>query len=201
PASGCFEEQFSFTHYPKKTKPLALMKALQGQQCPQITVHDIDEKGTVMGTLGPVVGEVTSSTARVMLETSVPVELTCTLTRVSQCLVGEDQEEAIVQQVKQVSEPHQPVVFSFSALAPSTRYTVAFEPLSNSNNFGASFRTRPMRTFAFKMAAVWGEGEPYGYLEGSSYASMEPFSLLQHAHHWHNPINMSAALENATTKQ
>jgi hypothetical protein len=89
--------------------------------------------------VGPVIGEVTHSSARILLEVDSAVTLTCTLT-------PKDSSPAVTATV--TFEPGVPSVFKFNSLSPGTFFTISFDSsvAKNAADRTGSFKTLPADT-------------------------------------------------------
>lgn len=84
--SGCVGPRFSFTHYPKGDNHngpgVSLVRPIPDCSAPSVTFLGMAPKnrggaGLAMGTLGPMIGEVGTSSARVLVEVRRRAEQCC----------------------------------------------------------------------------------------------------------------------------
>jgi hypothetical protein len=96
----------------------------QQQQSPTIEIT------TARATVGPVIGEVTSTTARILLEVDETVDVVCKL----QC---ENSTQCFYQKKQFIK--NRPGVFVFRDLPPATRFSVSFPSLVNDDSREGKF--------------------------------------------------------------
>ncbi|CAM9100725.1 unnamed protein product, partial [Hapterophycus canaliculatus] len=184
PMSGNVGPRFSFTHYPQAGNangPGATLIRPIPDPCAPCTkflgLAPLGDRGSggggpgfAFGTLGPILGEVGTSTARILVEVSVPMELRLTIQKSGTRRRDNGPESAGNWQElsKIIRNAHRPVVFEVDGLIPDTRYAVDFAPLANATEFRASLRTRPIRPFSFRVAAFGGSRNPFGFLPSAA---------------------------------
>lgn len=97
--------------------------------------------------VGPVIGKLTSTTARVLVETAGACKLTCRLTPkpAAAAADGKSQEAAKVVEVSGDITKDVPYVFKFSGLVPGTLYEVSFP---NSADSDKAYRLGSLRTYS-----------------------------------------------------
>lgn len=93
-------------------------------------------------TLGPVIGKVTDTTARILLEADGAAQVTCTLTAAGLPPV----------QQAQAFRQNRPGVFRFAALQPATSYAVTFQGLTQPR--AGRVRTYPTNCMALNVGVV-----------------------------------------------
>ncbi|CAM9540792.1 unnamed protein product [Scytosiphon promiscuus] len=184
PMSGSISPRFTFTHYPQADGAngpgATLIRPIPDPYAPCVKFLGLAPlgdsgggsggSGFAFGTLGPVLGEVGTSTARILVEVSVPMELHLTLRKsgTTRRDVGSESTGDWQQLTKVVQSAHRPVLFEVDGLIPDTRYIVDFAPLANASEFRASLRTRPIRPFSFRIAAFGGSRNPFGFLPSAA---------------------------------
>lgn len=94
---------------------------------------------------GPVIGKVSSRTARVLIEIDRDAEVTCTMAS-----FRGSSRAAVTRNV----EAFRPTVFVFEDLAPATRYKVTVEGVANSLSRSGSVRTLPVDQSALNVVMV-----------------------------------------------
>ena len=138
-------QHHAWIHRPLHTfRAFSLLHAVVHPVVPTFTRRDVHST-RVAATVGPIVGEVTSSTATVLLEVSAPIRLELVLV----CGANGN-----TRRVARWCEPHVPVAFHMKSLEPDCLYTFQFEPLMNSIERSGYFRTMPLRPVIFRLAAV-----------------------------------------------
>ncbi|CAM9243711.1 unnamed protein product [Ectocarpus sp. 4 AP-2014] len=191
PMNGSIGPRFSFTHYPQAGKAIGpgatLVRPIPDPSAPCVMFLGMvalgggggsgegsgigggsatSGPGFAFGTLGPILGEVGTTTARVLVEVSLPLELSLTVQKAGIAGNGNvSQPKGHRQQItKVVRIAHRPVVFEVSGLIADTRYELDFWPLANANEFRANLRTRPLRPSSFRIAAFGGSRHPFGFI-------------------------------------
>ncbi|CAM9252372.1 unnamed protein product [Ectocarpus sp. 12 AP-2014] len=191
PMNGCVGPRFSFTHYPQAGKAIGpgatLVRPIPDPSAPCVMFLGMvalgggggsgegsgisggsatSGPGFAFGTLGPILGEVGTTTARILVEVSVPMELSLTVQKSGIARNGNvSQPKGHRQHITKVIRiAHRPVVFEVSGLIADTRYELDFWPLANANEFRASLRTRQLRPFSFRIAAFGGSRHPFGFI-------------------------------------
>ncbi|CAM9145767.1 unnamed protein product [Ectocarpus sp. 8 AP-2014] len=191
PMNGSIGPRFSFTHYPQAGKAIGpgatLVRSIPDPSAPCVMFLGMvalgggggsgegrgigggsatSGPGFAFGTLGPILGEVGTTTARVLVEVSVPMELCLTVQKSGIARNGNvSQPKGHRQQITKVIRiAHRPVVFEVSGLIADTRYELDFWPLANANEFRANLRTRPLRPSSFRIAAFGGSRHPFGFI-------------------------------------
>lgn len=96
--------------------------------------------------LGPVIGEVTESTARILIEVNVAADVTAILTSVT------DQKD--VHEVKRKFHAEAAGVFKFAYLKPNTKYLLTFEGVNNHQQRTGSVRTFNPDATTFRVLAA-----------------------------------------------
>ncbi|CAM9309198.1 unnamed protein product, partial [Ectocarpus fasciculatus] len=185
PMNGSIGPRFSFTHYPQAGKAIGpgatLVRPIPDPSAPCVMFLGMvalgggggsgsgsatSGPGFAFGTLGPILGEVGTTTARVLVEVSVPMELCLTvkksgIARNSNVSQPKGHRQELT---KVIPTAHRPVVFEVSGLIADTRYELDFWPLANANEFRANLRTRPLRPSSFRIAAFGGSRHPFGFI-------------------------------------
>eukprot|EP00903_Cladosiphon_okamuranus_P007797 g7546.t1 len=196
PMSGSIGPRFSFTHYPQPGTAngpgATLLRPIPDPSAPFVKFLGMSARrgggpGFALGTVGPILGEVGSSTARVLVEVSVPMKLHLTVQKSGTTRKDNGAEPTghWQQLTKAVRDAHRPVVFEVDGLIADTSYTLQFSPLANASEFRASLRTKPLRPFSFRVAAFGGARNPFGFLPaadaggagGHEATASSPYSL------------------------
>jgi hypothetical protein len=113
---------------------------------------------TVWGTLGPVLGAISSTSARLVIELSSPAVITCIADPVATEMFPSSENTNPVVQTVRVSFAHSPTVVELSGLKPECRYCVRFSPLVNAVKYVATFRTSAARPSYMSIVAIWRGG-------------------------------------------
>jgi hypothetical protein len=127
-----------------------------------VTVTPINDAVTncTLGTVGPIIGYTTATTARVLIETSAACILTCTATPLSavKAVDGSIQYDSTADKVTQtvhVVQGNVPVVFGLTQLKPCTRYSISFGGLANEHVYTASVLTSCSTPYSVNIAVTW----------------------------------------------
>tara|TARA_A100001015_G_scaffold121278_1_gene134477 strand:- start:59 stop:2596 length:2538 start_codon:yes stop_codon:yes gene_type:complete len=106
---------------------------------------------------GPLIGEVTETSVRILLEveTTLPVEITCTIksTRDGKGPVP----------LKRLALSQVPILYEFIELEPDTSYNVTFAPLRDANQHTGWFRTMKVQPSVLQLCFMTGS-DPLGQL-------------------------------------
>jgi hypothetical protein len=105
----------------------------------------LDSTPHTIATLGPIIGDVTSDTANIMLEVNKPEKVTCVLTNIQ---TGDRQTSTLMM------PPNVPRVFVVKNLKGGFRYRVSFEGIANADERNGWVSTFPARPMALRISAV-----------------------------------------------
>ena len=159
---------------------------------PQIERHLVTQKNTpIVGILGPIIGEVTHKSVRVVMEVEVCVTLPLTCT-VESLLDGKKFTST------RLTLPGMPLLFEFSDLAPDASYKVSFSPLQNTEAHRGRFRTCAKRPSRMRLCFVLGS-DPIGQVVARDSETDRPeqpyLDRTTRPSLYHNPAQFSLSME------
>eukprot|EP00953_Heterococcus_sp_UTEX-ZZ885_P022491 12444-Heterococcus_DN1.PRE.1 len=130
--------------------------------CVSITPMNASVTSCTIGTIGPIIGYTTATTARVLIETSAACILTCNATPLSTVKAIDDNLQYqfgngadVVTKTVHVVQGNVPAVFELIQLKPCTRYSISFSGLANEHVYTASVLTSCSKPYSMNIAVTW----------------------------------------------